>query len=24
VEWPRIRATINRLGLSAAELLSDA
>jgi GntR family transcriptional regulator len=23
VEWPRIRATINRLGLSAAELLSD-
>jgi GntR family transcriptional regulator len=24
VEWPRISATINRLGLSAAELLSDA
>jgi DNA-binding transcriptional regulator YhcF (GntR family) len=23
-EWPRIRATINRLGLSASELLSDA
>jgi GntR family transcriptional regulator len=24
VEWPRIRATINRLGLSSDELLSDA
>jgi GntR family transcriptional regulator len=24
VEWPRISATINRLGLSAAELLSEA
>jgi len=23
-EWPRIRATIQRLGLSASELLSDA
>jgi GntR family transcriptional regulator len=24
VEWPRVRATINRLGLSADELLSDS
>jgi GntR family transcriptional regulator len=24
VEWPRIRATINRLGLSSDELLSDS
>jgi len=24
LEWPRVRATINRLGLSAAELLADS